>query len=294
VPRRLTSPIKKIKENHLRNISFAFSLLLAVSFATLPCLAQSTESNFAVPDAAVSSVSSAQPAIPLPANASPAASAEGGGVLSRIGVGIHMGTLGPGADVGYRLSRKINIRGAVNYFSISENFNNNGVTYGGNIKLESGEAHLDYFLWRSLHVTPGVLISNGNLFAGTIDVPGGQSFTLNHDTYTSDSEDPLAGTGQLKFSKVAPSILFGIGDLVPRGKHHFSVRLEVGGAFRGTPTVGLNFTGSVCNSEGEACQSTANDAQFQTDQAAQVSKFNNDISVLKFYPVLQIGIGIRL
>lgn len=279
----------------MRNVLIAFSLFLAVSLAALPSLGQSAPSGFAVPEAAVTTLASPSPATPIPASPSPAASPAGdASILSRIGVGIHMGTLGPGADVGYRLSRKMNIRGAVNYFSITENFNSNGVTYGGNIKLESGEVNLDYFLWHSLHVTPGILFSNGNLFAGTIDVPGGQSFTLNHDTYTSDSEDPVAGTGQLKFSKVAPSILFGIGDLVPRGKHHFSVRLEVGGAFRGTPTVGLNFTGSVCNSEGEACGSAASNAQFQTDVAAQVTKFNNDISVLKFYPVLQIGIGFRL
>ena len=205
-----------------------------------------------------------------------------------------MGTLGPGADVGYRLTKRMNIRGAVNYFSITETFNNKGTTYGGTIKLESGEAHLDYFLWRSLHVTPGILFSNGNLFAGTLSVPGGQTFTLNSDTYTSNPSNPVAGTGQLKFSRVAPSVLFGIGDLVPRGKHHFSVRLEVGGAFRGTPTVGLNFTGSVCSATGTNCQSTASDAQFKTDVAAQVAKFNNDISVLKFYPILQFGVGFRL
>lgn len=277
----------------MRNVSFAFSLLLVTSLAALPSLAQSAQSGFAIPDAAVATLTSPSPANPVPATPPAAPSPAGdASVLSRIGVGIHMGLLGPGADVGYRLSRKMNIRGGVNYFSITENFNSNGVTYGGNIKLESGEAHLDYFLWRSLHVTPGVLFSNGNLFAGTIDVPGGQSFTLNHDNYTSDAANPVAGTGQLKFNKVAPSILFGIGDLVPRGKHRFSVRLEVGGAFRGTPTVGLNFTGSVC--QGSTCQSAASDAQFQTDVAAQVNKFNNDISVLKFYPVLQFGVGFRL
>ena len=291
----------------MRNAFLAFSLLLAASLTALPCLAQSAPSSFAIPDAAVTAIPAPQPAnasfaltaaVPAAAaaqpNAQPAPPSDVP-VLSRIGVGFHMGTLGPGADVGYRLTKRINIRGAVNYFSISETFNNKGTTYGGTIKLESGEVHLDYFLWRSLHVTPGILFSNGNLFAGTLSVPSGQTFTLNSHTYTSGpSPNPIAGTGQLKFDTVAPSVLFGIGDLVPRGKHHFSVRFEVGGAFRGTPTVGLNFTGDVCTNGGETCGSTTSNAQFQTDVAAQVAKFNNDISVLKFYPILQFGVGFRL
>ncbi len=279
----------------MRNLYFAsIMILVIIGLSSSSCAAQSNSADLAVALAVPSAAptSDAQPAEPPPAP-SPA---EGSPTLSRIGVGVHMGTLGPGADVGFRLAKRINIRGDVNYFSITETFTNKGTTYGGSIKLESGEVHLDYFLWHSLHVSPGLLFSNGNLFSGTISVPGGQSFTLNSHSYTSDPANPIAGTGQLKFNQVAPSVLFGIGDLVPRGKHRFSVRLEVGGAFRGTPTIGLNFTGSVCTGTGseQTCQSTASDAQFQTDVASQVTKFNNDISFLKFYPILQFGVGIRL
>jgi hypothetical protein len=207
-----------------------------------------------------------------------------------------MSTLGPGADVAFNVAPHINIRGGFNYFGISESFTNEGTNYSGSLKLESGEAHLDYFFWRGLHLSPGLLFSNGDLFSGTIKVPGGQKFTLSGTKYMSDPEDPVGGTGALKFNTVAPTILFGCGNLVPSGNHRFSVRFEVGGAFRGSPSVGLNFTGSVCTkgAGGEVCQTTATDTAFQSSVTAQEHKFNNDISFLKFYPIISIGFGFKL
>lgn len=280
----------------MRNVILASSLLLAAaSLSSVPCLAQSESSAVAIPDAAIPAATFSQPSAPAPA-ALPAPALDPGTPLSRIGVGVHVSSLGPGAEVAFRFAKNMDIRGGFNYFNYSDSFNSKGVTYSGSIKFESGEAHFDYFLWRSLHVSPGVLFSNGTLFGGSVGVPGGQSFTINGDSYTSDSSNPLTGTGALKFNKVAPSVLVGIGSLVPTGRHHFSIKFEVGGAFQGSPTVGLNFTGSVCTEgeDGPVCQSAATDTQFQADVAAQEHKYNNDISFLKFYPVISLGIGFRL
>lgn len=89
---------------------------------------------------------------------------------------------------------------------------------------------------------------------------------------------------------IAPSIMLGIGNPVPQGKHHFAMRLEIGGAFRGTPNIGMNFAGSVCTTTiPQVCQNAATDSAFQSDVAAQVKKYNGDISFLQFYPVVSLG-----
>jgi hypothetical protein len=253
-----------------------------------PAFAQSQSAAIAIPNAALPAAPVPQPNAPsaapaaAPAAPLPAPQAETAALASRIGFGAHLSTLGPGVDLGFRIAPNINIRGGFNYFDITENFTSSGASYSGTVKFESGEAHLDYYFLHSVHVSPGILFSNGTLASATIGVPGGSTFTVNHDTYTSDESNPLGGTASLKFNKVAPSIMIGLGNLVPAGRHHFSVRLEVGGAFRGTPTVAYT------------CQSAATSTQFQSDVAAQTAKTNNDISFLKFYPVLSLGFGFRL
>jgi hypothetical protein len=275
----------------VRNFTLASSLLLAaIGISAVSSPAQSQTSTLAVPESALPPAALAEPSAPQPP-AAPPAGVEMTDPLARVGVGIHLSTLGPGAEVGVKLTPRINVRGAANYFSYNDSFTSSGITYGGNLKFESGEAYVDYFLWRSVHVSPGVIFANGTLFGGSIGVPGGQTFKLSENDYTSSAANPLTGTGALNFNKVSPSILFGIGSIVPRGDHHFSMKFEVGGAFRGSPAVGLNFTGSVCN---VTCQTVGSDAQFQTDLAAQERKYNNDISFLKFYPIISLGFGFKL
>jgi hypothetical protein len=260
---------------------------------------QSESSTLAVtlPDAPsdASSVASSRSATAAIApNQAPIIPARGNRGLSRLGVGVTMSLLGPGVEAAYQVTPHINVRGGFNFFDYTANFTNDGINYGGTLKFQSGEAHLDYFLWHSLHVSPGVLFSKADPLNANLNVPGGNTFTLSGTTYESNPVSPLGGTGTLKFKTVAPSILFGFGNLVPRGRHHFSVRFEVGGAFRGTPNVALNFTGSACDSTGANCQTANSNSTFQTSVLSQQTKFNNDISFLKFYPIVSLGFGFKL
>ena len=276
----------------------ALALPLLFAAASL-CASSSSAQSSVLPAANLYADAVPAPApVSAPAAAVPAApkshTAERSGILDRMGVGFRLSSLGPGADFGFALAHRINIRGGFNYFSYSQNFTNDGVHYTGSLKFQSGEAHVDYFLWKSIHVSPGLLFSSSNLVSGKLAVPGGQTFTVSNTDYTSSAANPITGTGALKFNNVAPSILFGVGDIVPRGDRRFSILFEVGGAFRGTPTVKLNFTGSACDASGLNCQNITSDPSFQTNVAAQQTKFNNDISFLKFYPIISGGISFRL
>ena len=279
----------------MRKLIFAAPLVLGLaSLCPISSFAQSESATTAI---ASSNSLPETPPVRKGTTATPPLKPIGGkdSVLSRIGIGLRVSTLGPGAEVAYEVTRHINVGGGFNFFSLSENFTNGGVSYGGTVKLQSGDAHLDYFLWHSLHVSPGILFSNRSLLSATLGVPGGNTFSLSGTTYTSDSANPLAGRGALNFNNtVAPSILFGVGNLVPRDNHHFSVKFDVGGAYRGSPNVKLNFTGSVCDQNGANCQSAASYATFQNSVLAQQSKFNKDISALKFYPIIRLEFGFKL
>lgn len=140
--------------------------------------------------------------------------------VSRIGMGIRLSTLGAGAEVGVSLSNKLNVRDGFNIFQYNRGFNHDGVTYKGQLNLRSGEAHLDWYpIGHTFHLSPGLLVYNGNGATATANVPGGSTFTLGGTTYTSDPTNPITGTGKLDFVKAAPTAMFGFGNLVPQNRH---------------------------------------------------------------------------
>ena len=156
-----------------------------------------------------------------------------------IGVGVKVSTLGIGGEVAVGLSQRSNVRFGFNAFGYGHTFDKDGATYKGTLDLRSAQATYDIFPVRWFHISPGVLLYNGNKVNAKVSVPGGQTFTLSNTTYLSDAADPVSGTGKLTVYKAAPMVLFGFGNLVPRDGH-FSATFEIGAAYQGPPRVALN------------------------------------------------------
>jgi hypothetical protein len=281
-------------------IAVPLFVLIIANMHNLNAFAQSQGPAIAMADPATAPVATGASATAQPSAApagSAAAQTEAAGAqgLSRMGIAINLSpTLGPGIETAYEVTQRINVRGAFNFFKYTDNLTSDGVNYGGSLKLQSEQINVDYFLWRSLHVSPGLLVSDGNLLTAALGVPGGQTFTLSGTTFESDPANPLGGTGALKFNRVAPSILVGFGNLVPRGYRRFSVAFEIGGAYRGTPKIGLDFTGNACSQIAMVCQPVASYAAFENSVTEQQTKFTKDISFLKFYPIISLEFGFRL
>lgn len=213
--------------------------------------------------------------------------------VGRVGIGIRLSTLGAGAEVGVALADKLNIRGGFNIFQYSRGFDHDGITYKGQLNLRSGEAHLDWYpLGHTFHLSPGLLVYNGNGATATANVPGGSTFTLGGTTYTSDSTNPIMGTGKLDFVKAAPTAMFGFGNLVPQNRH-FTYNFELGAVFQGSARTKLNLTGNACDSTGLNCVNAATDPTVQSNVAAEQTKINNKLSAFKYYPVISFGFGYR-
>ena len=227
---------------------------------------------------------------PPPTSRAPKSPSEGG---IQVGVGLSVSSLGVGGEVAIPVIHRANVRVGFHGLGYSHTFDKDGVSYKGSLDLRSAEALFDFYPFKSFHLSPGVLFYNGNKISANASVPGGDSFTLNSVSYTSDPADPIVGTGKMSFYKAAPMFLFGFGNLVPRSKRRFSVSFDVGAAYQGPPRATLAFTGSACDASGANCASVVSDPAIQSNIAAEQSKINKSVAPFRFYPILSFGIGYK-
>ena len=208
--------------------------------------------------------------------------------------GIKLSLLGIGGEVAVPITDKMDIRGGFNGFSYDRNFDKDGIAYTGHLNFRSAEAHYDWFPFGgSFHLSPGMLIYNGNKITADASVAGGQTFDLNDTTYASDPNNPVTGKGKIDFKKVAPTFTVGWGSLLPKGGRHWSIPFEIGAAYQQAPQVALSLRGRACDSSGLNCRDISSDPTVLSNVQAEQAKINKDVSPFKFYPLISIGFGYR-
>jgi hypothetical protein len=290
------------------NRSYRSAFLVLCVLLAHPLFAQtaSTIDLVALVTPAAVSESSSTSATPDLSSATTATAATSGGkeaapetatkAFSAVGIDVKIGTGGIGVDIATPLARKFNLRGTGSYFKYNTSITENYVTYGGDIQLAAGALSLDWFPFGGgFRLSAGVVAYNGNELTGNAALNPNESFTLNGTTYYSSATDPLHASASLRLgAKAGPQFGIGWGNIVPRkANKHFSVPIELGFIYVGYPNVDLGFTGSTCNEFGTACQDVQNNPTFQQDLAAQKSKYRDDLSPLRFYPIASIGFGYK-
>ena len=220
--------------------------------------------------------------------------------FSAVGIAVKVGIAGIGFEVATPLSTKWNLRGSASFFSYNVNTTtSDGYIVGGDLKLKTVNVAADWFAFGgSFRLSPGVTIYNGNALSANVTIPGGSSFDLGDATYTSYALDPVKGTLGLSFgNKVAPSLTAGFGNLVPRGLgKHWSVPFEFGVEFIGAPKFTLALSGTACQ-QGQpvpaGCAPVATDPQTQANIAQENRDLDSDVSPLRAYPIVSIGVGYK-
>ena len=208
------------------------------------------------------------------------------------GIGVKTSFLGVGAEVATRVTHHTNARAGFNILGYSRSFSKDGINYGGHLSFRTVEAHYDIYPWAgNFHISPGVLAYMANPVTGNAVVPGNQSFTLGGQTYYSDPSAPVTANGKMNFNQVSPTATIGWGNLVRRNKR-FSIPVEIGAAFQGSPKTTLNLTGNVCNVPGILCVSTSN-STVQSNVVAEQTKINKSLSAFKVYPIISVGFGYK-
>lgn len=213
--------------------------------------------------------------------------------LPRFGVEVKASTLGIGVDAATAVTNRSNVRLGFNAFNYSRDFSKDGINYSGELSLRSFEILYDQYLFGGFHISPGLLAYNGNQGNATAEVPGGGLFSLGGASYLSSPANPVTGTGVLDTRKVAPMILIGIGNLLPRSNRHFTANFDVGVVFQGSPKATLNLNGTACTPQANLCQNAATSPVIQADIENEQTKINNSVDFFKYYPVISIGFGYR-
>ena len=211
------------------------------------------------------------------------------------GAAITLGTLGIGFDGAVAATERSNVRVGFNFFNFNHDFDSDdGITLAAHLKLRSVTAQFDFFpTGGGFHVSPGLMIYNGNRVEATAFVPAGQQFTLGNDRLLSNPSNPVVGDAKVAFAKVAPQITIGWGNIATRGDRRWSIPVELGVVFSRAPTGTLTLGGSACLPNGTNCRNVATEPVLQADVRQQEADLNDDLEVLKIIPVISFGFGYR-
>ena len=212
--------------------------------------------------------------------------------LRAVAFGLTASTLGAGLDMAMPLASTLNLRIGASYVRYDYLFTIDGIHYDPGIKFRAGRGTIDWFPHRGgFHISAGALYFKNDI-SGTANVTEGQMFTLAGTTYLNSVDDPTHGTASITYGKtLAPMLLLGFGNILPRSGRHFSVPIEFGGAYLQPPTVHVNLAGTACTMQG--CFNAATDPTIQANLAAESSRFTGDLRLLQVYPIVSLGLACR-
>jgi len=213
--------------------------------------------------------------------------------FSALAVMTKAGFEGLGVDVATPLAAKINLRVSLSYTNVSPTISYDGVAVDGNIKLRTASVSVDLFPYHStFHISPGVTLFNQNHATVIVDVPAGQTFTIEDTDYTSDPADPIKGNFYFHMGrKIGPSLTVGWGNML-RADSHWSIPVDFGVEYVGTPVFALYVTGSACDPY-DGCFPIPSDASTQANLQQEQATINKDIAPLRFFPLLSVGLSYR-
>jgi hypothetical protein len=205
------------------------------------------------------------------------------GILS---LGGRIGTPGLGLELAKSLTPRANLRGMVNLFRTSHSLDadlasgdiESPVHFDGTVRLKTAGLLLDLYPGPAFHVTGGLVYNRDVL---DFDARPTQPVTVNDQTYTAEEIGVLTGSAVLG-RKWAPYAGIGFGN--PLASKRVTFLVDVGVVFQGAPHVTL-------------VSSKAEDAGLALDLSAaadQVNRDHLDKSYLKYYPVLSVGVGVRV
>jgi hypothetical protein len=203
---------------------------------------------------------------------------QGGDHGSDIGISLRAGTLGGGIELSKLLVSHVGIRVGANYFSLTrDSLTSKDVSYSAKLKMQSFTGLLDLYPSPrgSFHLSAGV-VSDPLKITGT-GIPTGGNFKIGDNTYSPAQVGTL--TAEAKFKSALPYVGLGFGTAASRhGGVGFVFDL---GAAIGKPTVSL--TASNTSTPG-----------LQADLAKQITSTQTSANKLKAYPVLALGLMIKL
>jgi hypothetical protein len=188
-------------------------------------------------------------------------------------------------DLDLGLSSSFGIRVGFAGFNINHNVDTSDVNYEGRLKLRTITGLLDWYVFSgAFHLTAGVAGNDTKL--DVVGQPTQSTYTINGNTYSSSQLGSL--TGQLKFgNSVSPYVGLGWGN--PAGESgHVHFLFDVGAIYGGTPSVTLTAQCGPAAPPGSSLCSQA-----QADVASEEAKLRHKADILRWYPMVSLGVAVR-
>jgi hypothetical protein len=204
---------------------------------------------------------------------------------STFGIGLRAGTLGPGADIAYNVSPKLNIRLSGSYFSLAVDEvqeEDPDIRWKGDVAIGAVGINADFHPFGgAFRLTGGI---NINLFdVSAVGTPIEAYCFGSVVNGSCDSKEFQAsklgslGAGVGYASSIAPYAGIGFGKAA--GAHsRIGFLFDLGALYTGSPEVDLNGTGLLAPTAGQENEDT----------------LNTGLESFQFYPVISLGLAIRL
>ncbi len=212
--------------------------------------------------------------------------------FSTVGIALRVSTLGAGLEIATPLSQSVNLRSIINDVDYGYKFTSHGGNYNAEAHFHSAQMSVDWFPFHGgFHISPGIMVFN-NKIAVQIKVPSGQTFELEDYLLTSSQNDPIHGGATATYArKIAPVLMTGFKNILPRDGNHFSAPFEFGVAYPGAAQVSVNLQGTACQPEG--CANVATNAEAQSDALLKQNQLNSELNRFKLYPIVSTGLAFR-
>jgi len=196
-----------------------------------------------------------------------------------LAVGLDAGTLGAGVSLSKALEpNMLSVELDLNApLQRSYSLNNGGTHYSGALRVQGIGLLAHYSPWSNLfHFSAGVFYDNNHVSMTAQPTDG--SYLLDGQSFTSSQLSSLRG--EIRLDPVAPYLGIGLGDSTGSPGWHLSA--NAGLLYQGTR---VDLSGSTPYATGSAAYNTlfaAMDAQRQ--------RISSDVSDLKWYPALTLGL----
>jgi hypothetical protein len=211
--------------------------------------------------------------------------------LTRLSFGGSVSTIGTGGELATNLPYHLDARVFGNFTDFDWKLTRSGFYVVVNIGMANTGALVDFYPWKALRISPGVLFYNTNRIRGDVRAENGATFTINNVNYASLDSNPVHGIGRLQLGGTGFMATTGWGHYVARNEKHWSYPVEVGAAFIDTPVATFNLYGDVCNAQGHDCMPAASFPGFESNLAAQLASWNRTVSPFHVYPLVQAGVA---
>lgn len=187
------------------------------------------------------------------------------------------GTLGFGGELMVNFLPTVNGRAGATYFPLNVGGNFGDVNYDFDLRVLTFPLTLDWYPFRGgFHLSGGLIFNQSKM---GLDTTSNSSITINGHTYTASEYGAIHGDA--RFARLAPYIGIGWGNAFGK-EGRWGILTDLGVAFLGQPHATLSATGPI-----------AADPTFRSDLAQQQHDIEDDLSILKFYPVASISLFFR-